>query len=228
MKFFTKRPLDESTKTEMIKKNIWSSECPVSLDRLNLLQVSYVDFNYAEKHDGVLVVHDSAADHVLEIFKTLYNNKFPIAKIKLINDYDGNDEKSMEDNNTSAFNFRKIMNSNEYSIHSYGLAIDINPLQNPYLLNDLQDKKTQIPIFPPKGMEYINRINLRPGMVENIISNNESVVDIFKKHGFSTWGGKWNDTVDWHHFQTTREQAENIVKLSYQEGLNYFNSLIKK
>lgn len=227
MKPFTKRLLNESIMNDMTQKNIWSPECPISLDRLNILQIFYIDFNGIEKHNGALMVHDVAADYVLEIFKTLYNNKFPIANINLINDYSGDDEKSMEDNNTSAFNCRKIMNTNTYSIHSYGLAIDLNPKQNPYLLNDYQKDKSTIPVFPPKGMEYINRFNVRNGMVETILNNNETVVDIFKKYGFSIWGGEWNDPVDWHHFQVTRKQAEDIAKLSYQEGMQYFNKIIE-
>lgn len=227
MPIFSKSALEYCLKEEMIHKNIWSTECPIPLERLNLLQVSYIDFNNNQKDDGFLVVHDIVAEHVLNIFKILYNNKFPIAKIKLINDYNGDDKKSMEDNNTSAFNCRKIENSDKFSLHSYGLAIDINPVQNPFLVTNYTPDKTSIPISPSKGMEYINRTNLRPGMVENIVRENESVIEIFKMHGFTIWGGKWNNPVDWHHFQVSREQAENIAKLPYNEGLKYYNTLIK-
>jgi len=228
MPIFTKSQLNESIKHEMISKKIWSIECPISLDRLNLLQVSYINFNNESKNDGMLIVHDTVADQVLEIFKTLYVNKFPIQNIKLLNEYDGDDKKSMEDNNTSSFNCRKIENSDKFSIHSYGLAIDINPVQNPFLITELEPNKNSVPVNPANGMQYINRSNVRPGMVENRLNNNESVVDLFKKSGFTIWGGTWNDPIDWHHFQVTRDQAEILAKSSYEEGKQFFINLQKK
>ena len=174
------------------------------------------------------MVHDVVADHIIAIFRNLYENKFPISSINLINDYKGNDEKSMEDNNSSGFNCRSIPNSNIISIHSYGLAIDINPVQNPYLVTNYEFRKANITVFPAQGVEYINRRNIRTGMVETVINNTsqETVVDIFQKHGFTVWGGNWNSPIDWHHFQVTREQAEIISQLSYQEGVEFFNSLV--
>ena len=227
MNDFSKAPLDNKLRQDMIKKNIWSSNCPVSLDRLNLLRVSYIDFDGNEKHNGAIIVHDVVADHVLSIFKELYDKKFPIASINLINEYDGNDEKSMEHNNSSAFNCRNISNSKLPSIHSFGLAIDINPQQNPYLLTEYEPGKTHIPVFPALGMQYLNRTNIRAGMVESVIDDNsrETVIDIFHKHGFTIWGGSWNFPIDWHHFQLTREQSETIIKLPFQQGLDFFNKI---
>ena len=227
MNSFSKSPLDYALRQDMIKKNIWSPSCPVSMDRINLLKVSYVDFEGNEHHNGLLVVHDVAADHVLSIFKILYEKKFPINSVNLINEYNGNDEKSMEANNSSAFICRPIQSTGVISIHSYGLAVDINPQQNPYLLTKYEPGKTKVDIFPPQGMEFINRRNIRAGMVETILDDNshDDVIHIFNKHGFSIWGGNWNDPIDWHHFQVTREQAETIAKLSYEEGLEFFNKL---
>ena len=226
MQNFSKSSLSHTLREEMITKNIWSPECPVSLDRLNLLKISYIDFDGNEIHDGALIVHDVVADNVLEIFRILYKNKFPIASLKLINDYDGDDEKSMADNNSSAFICRNIMNSKTASIHSYGLAIDINPKQNPYLITEYEDNKVNIPVFPPQGMEYINRLNIRSGMVESMLGNGkDNIINLFAKNGFTVWGGNWNDPVDWHHFQVTREQAETIAKLSYEDGMKFFNSI---
>jgi hypothetical protein len=222
---FSKSPLNNQLKQEMIRKKIWSSNCPVGLDNLNLLKVSYIDFDGIQRDNGLLVVHGVVADHVLALFKELFNKKFPIASINLINDYNGNDIKSMENNNTSAFNCRNINNSKIISLHSYGLAIDINPQQNPYLITKYDDGKVNIPIFPPLGMEYINRKNIRTGMVETIVDDKETVVDIFGKYGFTVWGGNWNDPIDWHHFQVTREQAEQIANLTYDEGVEFFNKL---
>jgi hypothetical protein len=228
MKNFSKSPLENKLRQDMIKKNIWSSNCPVSLDRLNLLTLSYIDFDGNEHHEGQLIVHDVIADHALTIFKKLYENKFPISSIKLINDYNGDDDKSMEDNNSSAFNCRTIANSDRPSLHSYGMAIDINPLQNPYLATEYEEGKINIPVQPSLGMEYINRTNIRPGMVETTLKNNSSVIDIFKDNGFSIWGGNWNYPIDWHHFQVTREQAVTISQLSYSKGIELFKKIVSQ
>ena len=227
MESFSKSNLDSKLRQDLIKKKIWLSQCPVALDRLNLLKVSYVDFDGKERHDGRLMVLDVVADHVLDIFKTLYQQKFPIASINLMNDYDGNDKASMAENNSSAFNCRNVANSKLISMHSYGLAIDINPQQNPYLITKYEIDKVTVPVHPALGMEYINRANVRAGMVETVIDVNskETVVDIFRKHGFTIWGGRWDDPIDWHHFQLTREQSEMIIRLPYKEGLEFFNRL---
>jgi hypothetical protein len=195
-----------------------------------LLKVSYVDFDGNEHHDGKLVVFDVIADHVLTIFHELYLKKFPIANINLMNEYDGNDEKSMRDNNSSAFNCRNVAGSDIFSLHAYGMAIDINPQQNPYLLTQYDTGKTTIPIYPPQGMEYINRRNIRSGMVETVIydHNKLTVVDLFQQHGFSIWGGDWNFPVDWQHFQLTRKQAEDLANLSYEQGLEFFEQFTRK
>lgn len=229
MQSFSKSPLSNGLKQNMIKQNIWSSNCPVPLERLNLLKVSYIDFEGIEHHDGLLVVHDVVADYVIAIFRRLYENKFPIANVNLINDYNGDDDKSMKDNNSSAFNCRNILNSNDLSIHSYGLAIDINPVQNPYLVGNYEYGKANLAVYPALGIEYINRRNIRAGMVESIVTaNGENVIDIFSKYGFTVWGGDWNTPIDWHHFQVTREQAQIIAKLPYLEGVDFFNSLVKE
>jgi hypothetical protein len=228
MHSFTKSRLSIALQEEMIEQKIWQDNCPVSLDRLMLLKISYIDFYGNEQHDGEMVIFDVLADNVLSIFYALYLNRFPIEKIKLINAYAGDDDKSMADNNSSAFNFRVIMGSEDFSIHSYGMAIDINPKQNPYLLTEYSINKLVVPVYPPEGMEYINRKNIRPGMVENILGNDsrDTVVDLFKEHGLTVWGGDWNFPIDWHHFQVTRKQAEKLTKLSYVEGLEFYNSIL--
>lgn len=228
MNNFSKSSIDKKLRQDMIKKNIWSPKCPVSLDRLNLLKLSYIDFDGNEHHDGSMIVFDVVSDHVIAVFKELFDKKFPISSINLINDYSGDDKLSMESNNSSAFNCRFIENSNLYSIHSYGLAIDINPQQNPYLLTKYEPNKNSVPIYPSLGMEYLNRVNIRSGMVESIVNveSRQTVVDIFYKNGFTIWGGNWNDPIDWHHFQLTREQADILSNSSYKDGLIFFNELI--
>lgn len=180
--------LPESIIQSMIDTKVWTTECPVPLEDLNLLQLKHYDFN-GMIQNGEMVTHNQITGRVLEIFQELLDIKFSIDKIKLIDHYSGNDELSMKDNNSSCFNFRKIANTDLLSSHSYGLAIDINPVQNPYIR--IGDES--LTVYPTDGIKFLNRHNQRPGMLE-------SVTSIFEKHGF-IWGGRWNSPIDYHHFE---------------------------
>ncbi len=206
---FSIKKLPQEILSDMMLKNIYSSECPIHHSNLALLNLSYYGFDGKEYHDGKMIVLKDYATNILNIFKILFDNKFPIEKIKLINDYNGSDEDSMSDNNTSAFNCRLIAGSRQLSIHSYGLAIDVNPKQNPYITFNDGDLK----LFPKSGKEFLNRSNIRPGMVESLLLNeNKTVIEIFKENGFTIWGGTWNDPIDWHHFQLPRTDCEQIAR----------------
>jgi hypothetical protein len=193
--------LPEQIKASMIKAGVWSQSCPVSLDRLKLLRISYYDFA-GDIKEGQMVVLDKLASNVIEIFKELLNIKFPIDKMNLLDKYQGSDELSMEDNNSSCFNHRFIANSKILSMHSLGLAIDINPVQNPYIIINEQAKSVQV--LPEMGLNYLNRNNQRPGMVEPIVG-------IFKKYGYDVWGGNWDSPIDYHHFQVNRNKIDAYI-----------------
>lgn len=229
---FTQEILSEEMKKEMLDKNIWNDSCKVPIDRLRLLTVSYINFADKTMHDGKIMVMDVAAESVLRIFKELFVSRFPIAKIKLINEYNGDDMASMNDNNTSAFNCRKITNAKSLSSHAFGLAIDINPLQNPYVENEYNVGKESINIYPAGAMEYLNRTILKPGMVENSISKSngqkQSVVKLFKDNGFAIWGGDWEFPIDWHHFQVQKDKIAQFVEASFEEGQDIFHSMVKQ
>jgi len=207
-------PITEFMKEDMLSKNIWHSHCPVAINRLSLIEVQYLDFN-SNIQMGSLVVFDVLAEYIVQIFHELFMIKFPIANINLINEYDGDDHKSMSDNNTSAFNCRYIENTNKFSMHSYGMAIDINPVQNPILS---KDESGVTNIFPDKGREYVDRSILKNGMIT------EEVVNIFKKHHFSIWGGEWDNPKDWHHFQLSRDLCEKLQNFTYEEGVALLSS----
>jgi len=173
----------------MTQAGVWSDECPVPIKRLLLLEILHYNFE-SEVKTGQMIVLDSIADRVMKIFEQLFKLRFPIHQMQLMEHYNGSDELSMEANNSSCLNYRKIHGTDRLSIHSYGLAIDINPKQNPYIIFGKDGKAS---IFPHSGSEFLNRRNLRPGMLE-------LVVEIFTTKGFS-WGGDWNDPIDYHHFQ---------------------------
>lgn len=204
---------------QMKSKNIWRPACPVALERLALVKIEHLDFEGQFHSDGELVVMDAVAPRVKRIFDTLLEQKFPIKKIFSLHHYDGDDEHSMSDNNTSCFNFREIAGSKTVSIHGYGLAIDLNPLQNPYLTFD--ESKGIATIHPPEGWSYLNRGNQKAGMVE-------PVVQLFADHGFTIWGGKWTTPLDYHHFQTPRVVAELLCAMDEPEGLQFFEQFANR
>lgn len=213
-------PIDQNLKNDMIKHGTYNPKCPVPPNRLRKIVFSYYDFEKNIHNDGTLIVMDAVAEHVINIFKELYENQFPIHKIRHIELYGGDDELSLKDNNTSCFNCRAIVGDNKLlSMHSYGLAIDINPWQNPYINTDITyDQKALI--SPMQGLSYLNRANLRPGMTEQI-------VHIFAQNGFTIWGGRWNSPIDWQHFQTSRAVANLLAIMNYNDAKIFFKLYAK-
>jgi len=165
----------------------WKPEAPVRIEELRYIEVTYWGFD-DKTHLGELVVHKDVSDEVLEIFKELYETKFPIDKIRLIDEYNADDDSSMDDNNTSSFNFRVVAGTDKLSKHSYGLAIDINPVQNPYIKGDT--------VSPQKGKEYVDRSDIRKGM----IIKGDTCYNAFINRGW-IWGGEWKTMKDYQHFQ---------------------------
>jgi hypothetical protein len=218
----TIKALSPQAQQEMIQKNIWKKECPVPLERLRVVHFEYYNFNQELQKDGEIVVLDAVAKRVRKIFDELKVTKFPLSKAKRIEFYNGDDELSMADNNSSSFNCREITGGGAPSIHSYGLAIDINPVENPYIsFNEADDKRSvTAKIIPSAGAGFINRTNLRTGMVE-------SIVDIFKHNGFTIWGGKWNTPIDWQHFQTPRSVAKLLAAMDAKDAEDFFEIYIK-
>lgn len=164
--------------------------CPVTREELSYCRVLYVGDDEAA-YVGELVVNDAIADDILEIFRELYKAGYKIGSICLVDDYGGDDNLSMVDNNTSAFNFRIVNNTSTLSRHAYGMAIDINPLYNPWIYE--KDGKTIVD--PPTGMEYADR------SLENeyYLTGEDLCTQLFLEHGFS-WGGNWEDSKDYQHF----------------------------
>ena len=196
---------------------------PVGCARLRLVKFRYVDFAKSHHDDGEIVVMDAAARHVLQIFQSLFRMRFPIAKARLMQGYQGDDEASMRDNNTSAFNDRPIAGGGPRSLHAYGLAIDVNPIQNPFVTRN----EAALLFDPPAGIDYANRLNdrpfkqRRPGMAEEAI-------DVFAKNGFLIWGGYWDSPIDYQHFQVGRKFAEGLAGLSADQAEAAFNDLVDR
>lgn len=195
-------PIPTSVKKAMLNQT-WRQECPMPLDKLSYLTVSYWGFDH-KTHDGHLIVLNQLAGETLQIFHDLYQMKFPIEKMVLPDVYKSKDDwKSSEDNNTYAFFCRKDeQNPDKFSPHSYGIAIDINPLYNPAAVAN--DK-----VQPESGKKYLDRKISHEGMV------NEDVVRIFAKHGWK-WGGYWSSKdVDYMHFQKDIDEHYTCSSLEF-------------
>ena len=168
----------------------------ITYDDLRYVKVKYYDF-YDEVQDGEIICNKLIAQDIVDIFYELYLNGYQIEKIKLIDEYGGDDTLSMEDNNTSSFNYRVVDNTTSLSKHALGLAIDINPFYNPYLVFGGNPDGTDY--ISPKGSEsFVNR-DLD---FDHKIDKNDLCYKLFKAHGF-TWGGDWKSCKDWQHFQKT-------------------------
>ena len=178
-----------------IKGSSYPDGCTLSLDELRYIHVLHYDFD-GNITDGEIIVNTSVAEDVLEIFRELFDIEYPIEKMTLIDAYDADDERSMEDNNTSAFNYRFIAESTTLSNHALGLAIDINPLYNPYVYIR-KDGSTFLQ--PYNAGDYVDREKDNP----YYIRRNDDCYNIFISHGF-TWGGDWNTKKDYQHFEKTK------------------------
>jgi hypothetical protein len=201
----------------MTKCSVWAPECPVSCDRLAVINVRYVDFEGDRHDDGEIVVFDVAADYIADAFEAMFRMRFPISKVRSVHLYNGDDELSMADNNTSCFCHRPIEGTSLASLHSYGLAVDVNPLQNPFVVFDENEGTAKV--HPPKGWEYLNRHNRKAGMVEDL-------VELWAERGFFIWGGRWTTPIDYHHFQTPRGLAELLVMMNKADGARLFDLCI--
>lgn len=166
--------------------------CTIKRSDLRYLQVLHYDAD-GKVHKGELVCNRKIAADLLDIFQKLYEAHYPIERMTLVDDYDADDERSMTANNTSCFCFRKIAGSSRLSKHSLGMAIDINPLQNP-CIKKRKDGSTWIQ--PKAGKKYSNRKLKYPYKLEK----GDLCYQLFIKHGFS-WGGNWRNTKDYQHFE---------------------------
>lgn len=165
--------------------------CIVPYEDLRYLQVLYMDFE-GQTQVGEIICNQAIAQDLAEIFFQLYQSSYPIERIRLIDEYGGDDTLSMEDNNTSCFNYRVVDGTSSLSRHAYGLAVDINPLYNPYVT--YPDGKRRV--SPAASEIYADRSLDFPAKIDK----NDLCFRLFAEHGF-TWGGNWKTMKDYQHFQ---------------------------
>ncbi len=185
-----------------IKGKSYKDDCTVPVSDLRYLHVLHVGFD-GESHEGEIICNKYIADDLLEIFQALYEAKYPIEKIKLVDEYDADDERSMADNNSSSFNFRFISHTTKISKHGYGLAMDINTLYNPYV----KTVNGKLSIEPANAADYVDRSQDFPYKIDE----NDLAYQLFIAHGFQ-WGGAWKNSKDYQHF----EVPDSVVKKLYK------------
>jgi hypothetical protein len=167
----------------------WRPNCPVALRDLRLLTLTYRGFD-GRAHTGRLVVHHDVAREVVSAFRSLYAAAFPIRRMVPVDAYRGSDFRSIEADNTSAFNCRFVDGTTRWSEHAYGRAIDINPIENPYVSRGRTSHAASRP--------YLDRSRARPGMAVE----GGALVRVFDRLGWG-WGGRWTSAQDYQHFSAS-------------------------
>jgi len=204
-------PISKAFCEDMKHHKTLTDHGPVGCERLSSVKFSYFGFDGRVHEDGEMIVLDAVAARVGKIFDRLLHLRFPLAKAQPINRYEGDDDASMADNNTSSFNDRPVAGGTSLSMHAYGLAIDLNPVQNPFLEGTGPLRR----VSPNGGEKYLNRADIKPGMAE-------TVIDVFADNGFLIWGGDWHNPVDYQHFQVDRDLAEQLARLSSAAATDVF------
>jgi D-alanyl-D-alanine carboxypeptidase-like protein len=167
----------------------WHRGCPVRIRDLRLIRLTHWGFD-REVRWGYLVVNRWQAYRMRRVMRKLFDARFPIRRMRLVDRYGANDRRSMNANNTSAFNCRFVAGTTRWSEHAYGRAIDINPIQNPYVSGGVAS--------PAAGQAYVDRSQRRKGMIHA----GGRVVRAFAGVGWE-WGGYWSSPKDYQHFSRT-------------------------
>ena len=185
---------------DRMKGKSFKDDCTVPREDLRYLHVLHKNID-GDVLEGEMVVNKYIAEDVLEILKELYEADYPIERMVLIDEYDADDEASMEDNNSSSFNFRLISHTNRVSKHGLGMAVGINTLYNPY--TKVADGKRIIE--PITGEPYLDRDASFPYKIEK----GDLCYKLFTEHGF-VWGGDWTNRKDYQHFEIPESVIEKL------------------
>ena len=183
---FTAEPVPEAVEAR-IRGVSYPDDAEVELSDLRYLRLSYVDFDGREQV-GEMICNKAVADDLVAIFRALFEARYPIRSIRLIDDFGGDDEASMAADNTSCFNYRRKTGMRELSKHALGLAVDVNPFENPYVRPSR--------VRPAGASTYADRTKDFPHKIDK----EDLCYKLFRQHGFS-WGGTWRSVQDYQHFE---------------------------
>jgi hypothetical protein len=171
---------------DVVARSTWSPQCPVSLDELRYLTMTFWGFD-DRPHTGEMIVHASVAQDIVEVFRAVYEARFPIEEMRVVAAGELDLPPTGDGNNTTAFVCRTRVEGTSWSRHAYGLAVDVNPFHNPYVRGDL--------VVPELASAYTDRSWARAGMV----LPGDAVTAAFGSIGWG-WGGDWRSAKDWMHF----------------------------
>ena len=166
--------------------------CKVSRNDLRYLRIKHYDLQ-GKVHEGEMICNKRIANDLIDIFKELYRQKYPIESVKLIDEFGADDDKSMRANNTSCFCYRRVEGYNKLSNHSMGMAVDINPLYNPLYKRYSNGKEL---VQPSNAKRYCDR----KASFNYKIVKGDLLYRLFINHGFE-WGGNWRSKKDYQHFE---------------------------
>ncbi len=176
----------EPAPPEVLARSTWSDGCPVAAADLGHVQVTFWGFD-GRAHAGELLVHRDVAEGVADVFRQLYEARFPIEEMRIVRPEELDAPPTGDGNNTTSFVCRPTRGSNRWSQHAYGLAVDINPFHNPYVKGEV--------ILPELARAYADRSWVRPGM----IFEGDVATSAFDAIGWG-WGGRWRSLTDPMHF----------------------------
>jgi len=174
--------------TDVLTRSTWHDGCPVTVDELQYVTMSHVGFD-GQMHTGEMIVNAAFSADVVDVFRVLFEARFPIEEMRVIRGDELDLHPTGDGNVTSSFACRDAVETTSWSQHAYGLAVDINPFHNPYLRGDL--------VLPELASAYLDRTNVRPGMVVG----GDPVTASFAEMGWF-WGGEWTSLKDWMHFSS--------------------------
>lgn len=183
---FVSQPVPDAIKTKMQGKSM-SDNATIGFDELRYLTVFHYDYEGNIKK-GELVCNKAIANDLLFIFRALFSKAYPINSIRLVDDFDASDEASMQANNTSCFNYRTVARSKTLSKHAFGMAVDINPFENPYVKGSF--------VQPSTAGVYVDRNKDFPHKIDE----EDFCKEVFESFGFR-WGGHWRSVKDYQHFE---------------------------
>jgi hypothetical protein len=219
-------PLTPTDCALLQERGVITAANPLPCDRLQRVRFLHWDMK-GQKAEGQMLVLDVVAPQVEALFAALYLAKFPLYSALPLEQFAGDDVQSMNANNSSAFNGRAITGAKSWSKHAYGVAIDINPLQNPYISFTDDGGLNVLPAASAKS--YLNRNELRPEKTHRAGLVNESVVSIFAQHGFMTWGGDWDAPIDYQHFEIgSRRYINELIQQPLEQARANFNQYAER
>jgi len=218
--------IPQATCRAMKDGHVLADASPVPCDRLREVSFRFIDFT-GETRLGRVVVMDAVARPVQALFDELLARRFPLRRAEPMQAYMGDDDASMDDDNTSGFNARLVAGGSQWSLHAFGLAIDLNPVENPFI--EVADDGRTLRVSPAASARaFVNRREPRPGKPPRS-GLAEDVVEVFAEHGFLVWGGDWNSPIDYQHFEAgDQDFAQRLLQATPSEAASLVDARIER